>query len=299
MSKGEAINDRSFFDIHPNHNSASEERFKLSAEYVILVKDTVRGLHVGAPVEYRGLVIGKVLSINSLDNNQDGLLEQGYDIPVVISIQPGRVQQPDNTTGLAFIRKQTSLWIEQGLRATLKTGNLLTGALFVDLQHYPDAPLLVTQRLQGYEVVPTMTGEFSEITAKVTAILDSINEMKLNVISENANNMLLQITQAAQSLQSTANTTDSLITTVREDKVTATLVETLKNLSKLTKDYSADSETYDELNKTMQVLQSTLQEFQPLILQLNSKPNSLIFTDSSGSRLIPTAKTLSNKTSGN
>jgi paraquat-inducible protein B len=299
MSKGEAINDRSFFDIHPNHNSASEERFKLSAEYVILVKDTVRGLHVGAPVEYRGLVIGKVLSINSLDNNQDGLLEQGYDIPVVISIQPGRVQQPDNTTGLAFIRKQTSLWIEQGLRATLKTGNLLTGALFVDLQHYPDAPLLVTQRLQGYEVVPTMTGEFSEITAKVTAILDSINEMKLNVISENANNMLLQITQAAQSLQSTANTTDSLITTVREDKVTATLVETLKNLSKLTKDYSADSETYDELNKTMQVLQSTLQEFQPLILQLNNKPNSLIFTDSSGSRLIPTAKTLSNKTSGN
>ncbi|AGH45627.1 hypothetical protein C427_3518 [Paraglaciecola psychrophila 170] len=299
MSKGEAINDRSFFDIHPNHNSASEERFKLSAEYVILVKDTVRGLHVGAPVEYRGLVIGKVLSINSLDNNQDGLLEQGYDIPVVISIQPGRVQQPDNTTGLAFIRKQTSLWIKQGLRATLKTGNLLTGALFVDLQHYPDTPLLVTQRLQGYEVVPTMTGEFSEITAKVTAILDSINEMKLNVISENANNMLLQITQAAQSLQSTANTTDSLINTVREDKVTATLVETLKNLSKLTKDYSADSETYDELNKTMQVLQSTLQEFQPLILQLNSKPNSLIFADSSGSRLIPTAKTLSNKASGN
>jgi paraquat-inducible protein B len=299
MSKGEEINERSFFDIHPNHNSASEERFKLSAEYVILVKDTVRGLHVGAPVEYRGLVIGEVLSINSLDNNQDGLLEQGYDIPVVISIQPGRVQQPDNETGLAFIRKQTSLWIEQGLRATLQTGNLLTGALFVNLQHYPDAPLLEVQRLQGYEVVPTMTDEFSEITAKVTAILDSINDMKLNVISDNANNMLLQIAQAAQSLQSTASTSDNLINAIREDNVSATLVETLQNLSTLTQDYSADSETYDELNKTMQILQSTLQEFQPLILQLNNKPNSLIFTDGSGSRLIPKAKTSNNKASGN
>lgn len=295
MPKGEEISERSFFDIHPTHNSASEERFKLSAEYVILVKDTVRGLNVGAPVEYRGLVIGKVLSINTLDNNQDGLLEQGYDIPVVISIQPGRVQQPDNAIGLSFIRKQTSLWIEQGLRATLKTGNLLTGALFVDLQHYPDAPLLETQRLQGYEVVPTMTGEFSEITAKVTAILDSINDMKLNVISNNANNMLLQIAQAAQSLQSTASTADDLINAIREDKVSATLVDTLQNLSKLTQDYSADSETYDELNKTMQTLQSTLQEFQPLLLQLNSTPNSLIFTDGSGSRLIPKAKTPSNK----
>jgi paraquat-inducible protein B len=295
MPNGEKISGRNFFDIHPTHESASEERFKLSAEYVILVKDTVRGLNVGAPVEYRGLVIGKVLSINSLDNEQDGLLEQGYDIPVVISIQPGRVQQPDNAIGLTFIRKQTSLWIEQGLRATLKTGNLLTGALFVDLQHYPDAPLLVTQHLQGYEVVPTMTGEFSEITAKITAILDSINDMKLHAISENANNMLLQIAQAAQTLQSTASTADNLINSIQEDKVTATLVETLQNLSKLTQDYSADSETYDELNKTMQTLQSTLQEFQPLLLQLNSTPNSLIFTDGSGSRLIPKAKTPSNK----
>jgi paraquat-inducible protein B len=299
MPKGETVKDRSFFDIHPTHSSASEERYKLSAKYVILVKDTVRGLHVGAPVEYRGLVIGEVLSINSLDNNQDGLLEQGYDIPVVISIQPGRVQQPDNNIGLTFIRKQTSLWIEQGLRATLKTGNLLTGALFVDLQHYPEAPLFAAQSLQGYEVIPTMTGEFSEITAKVTAILDSINEMKLNVISENANNMLLQIAQAAQSLQSTANTADGLLSSVKEEKLSATLVDTLQNLSILTKDYSADSETYDELNKTMQTLQSTLQQFQPLLLQLNSTPNSLIFTDGSGSRLIPKGKTLSNKEQGN
>jgi paraquat-inducible protein B len=299
MPKGQEISERSFFDIHPTHNSASEERFKLSAEYVILVKDTVRGLHVGAPVEYRGLVIGKVISINSINSTQDGLLEQGYDIPVVISIQPGRVQQPDNVIGLAFIRKQTNLWIERGLRATLKTGNLLTGALFVDLQHYPDAPRLKAQTLQGYEVIPTMTDEFSEITAKVTAILDSINEIKLNDISENANNMLLQIAQAAQAFQSTADTADRLITSMSEEKISATLAETLQNLSQLTQDYSADSETYDELNKTMQTLQSTLQDFQPLLLQLNSTPNSLIFTDGDGPRLIPKAKTSTHKAPGN
>jgi paraquat-inducible protein B len=298
MPRGEEISERSFFDIHPTHNSASEERFKLSAEYVILVKDTVRGLHVGAPVEYRGLVIGKVLSINEIFSNQEGLLEQGYDIPIVISIQPGRAQQPDDETGLSFIRKQVSLWIERGLRANLKTGNLLTGALFVDLQHYPDAATEEVRLIKDYEVIPTISGELSEITAKVTAILDSINEINLDDISENANNMLLQIAQAAQSLQSTANTADNLINSMREDKVSATLVETLKNLSKLTQDYSADSETNDELNKTMQTLQSTLQEFQPLLLQLNSTPNSLIFTDGSGSLLIPKAKKLSNKGQG-
>jgi paraquat-inducible protein B len=294
MPIGEQINERDFFDIHPTYTSASEERFKLRAEYVILVKDTIRGLQVGAPVEYRGLVIGKVLAINSLDNDEDGLLEQGYDIPVIISIQPGRVQQPDNATGLAFIRKQTTLWIQRGLRATLKTGNLLTGALFVDLQHYPDAPDIDAQNLKGYEVIPTITGEFSEITSKVTAILDNINEMKLKAISDNANDMLSQIAQAAKSLESTANTADRLLLSVHEDNVSGALTDTLENLSNVSQDFSAGSQTYKELNHTMQSLQSTLKELQPLLLQLNSTPNSFIFTDGEGGKLIPKAKITNN-----
>jgi paraquat-inducible protein B len=290
MPVGKTINERSFFDIHPSYELASEERYKLSAQYVILVKDTIRGLQVGAPVEYRGLMVGKVISINSLDNNQDHLLRQGYDIPVVISIQPGRVRQPDDAIGLEFVRKQTTLWIEQGLRATLKTGNLLTGALFVDLQHYPDAPTFESQSLLGFEVVPTMTGEFSEITAKVTAILDNINEIKLKAISDNANNTLSQIAQAAEALQDTANSAERLLTAVHEDKVSNALTQTLENLSTLSKDFSADSETYKEVNRTMQSLQSTLKDLQPLLLQLNSTPNSFIFTDGNGPSLIPKAK---------
>ncbi|MFT6776127.1 MAG: paraquat-inducible protein B [Paraglaciecola sp.] len=295
MPVGEQVNKREYFDIHPNYDSASEERFKLSAKYVILVKDTIRGLQIGAPVEYRGLVIGKVLAINSLEDSHNSILEQGYDIPVVISIQPGRVRQPDNDIGLAFVRKQTSLWIQRGLRATLKTGNILTGALFVDLQHYPDAPFIDEQRLQDYEVIPTSSGEFSEITAKVTAILDSINDIKLKAISDNANNMLSQIAQAAQSLQATAITADRLLTTVHEDKVSRALTDTLENLSNLSQDFSADSETYKELNHTMQSVQSTLKELQPLLLQLNSTPNSLIFNDGNGPRLIPRAKLTDNE----
>jgi len=291
---GEQISERDFFDIHPTSASASEERFKLKAEYVILVKDTVRGLQIGAPVEYRGLVVGKVLAINSLDNSQDDILEQGYDIPVIISIQPGLVQQPDNAAGLAFIRKQTSLWIERGLRATLTTGNLLTGALFVNLQHYPDAPPFEAHTLQGYDVIPTITGEFSEITSKVTAILDNINEIKLKEMSENAISMLSQIAQAAETLQAAASTADHLFTSVHEDKISATLSDTLENLSNLSQSFSAGSDTYKEINHTMQSLQHTLKELQPLLLQLNNTPNSLIFNDGSGPRLIPKAKVAGN-----
>jgi paraquat-inducible protein B len=299
MPIGKNIDDRNFFDIHPSYDSASEERFKRSAQYVILVKDTVRGLQVGAPVEYRGLIVGKVLSINTLNNNQNDLLEQGYAIPVVISIQPGRVQQPDNAIGLAFIQEQTSLWIKQGLRATLKTGNLLTGALFVDLQHYPDVPIFSPQSLQGFEIIPTITGEFSEITAKVIAILDNINEIKLKTISDNANNTLSQVAQAAKALQATASSLERLLTTVHQDKVSSALTHTLESLSNLSEGFSAGSATYKELNHTMQSLQSTLKDLQPLLLQLNSAPNSFIFSDGNEPNLIPKAKRNNNEKTRN
>jgi paraquat-inducible protein B len=107
--------------------------------------------------------------------------------------------------------------------------------------------------------------------------------------------MLSEIAQAAKALQLTAQTADRLLTTVHEDKVSSALTDTLENLSNLSQDFSADSKTYKELNHTMQSLQSTLKELQPLMLQLNSTPNSLIFTDGNGPRLMPRAKVTSNE----
>ena len=279
-----------FFDIHKSYESAAEERYKLSAEYVIFVSDTIRGLQIGAPVEYRGLTIGKVIDINPQELAQNGLLDKGYTIPVVISIQPGRVQQPDNQIGLEFVRKQTSHWIDNGLRATLKTGNLLTGALFVDLQNYPDAEPVIASNVLGYDVIPTISSEFAQITAKVTAILDNVNQLQIQKLAGNANDMLKQISTAAKSLQGTASNIDTLLISAHQEQLSANINKALESVTKLTSDFSAGSDNYDELNATMVLLQHTLKDLQPILLQLNNTPNSLIFVDGSGIKLEPKGK---------
>ncbi|MEP1554549.1 MAG: intermembrane transport protein PqiB [Paraglaciecola sp.] len=288
---GERVTERDFFDIHPSYSAASEDRYKFSANFVIYVKDTVRGLQVGAPVEYRGLVVGKVLSINETENQKVQLLEQGYDIPVTIGIQPGRIQQPDTTESVQFIQKQIQLWVEKGLRATLKTGNLLTGALFVDLQHYPEEKYIEQASHVGLNVIPTVTGEFSQITEKVTAILDNINQIKMQNLSANANLMLTQISEAANALETTASKVDLILDSVQEDKISHTLATTLQDVSSFAEGFSEESQTYQELNHTMSVLQQTLKDLQPLLQQLNSTPNSFIFTDGSTHRITPKGKT--------
>lgn len=278
IPSGQVITDRSNFDIHRSYEEASEQRYKLSAEFVILVKDTVRGLHVGAPVEYRGLEIGKVLAINPPEISQASLLASSLDIPVIISIQPGRVQQPDNQQGLDYVKQQTLRWVSEGLRASLKMGNILTGALFVDLQHYPDAVNAKTTNLLDYDVIPTVSNEFAQITAKISAVLDNINQIKLRDIADNTNTMLLNMTQTAESLKQTSQKFDQLASSIQGEKLNSQLSEALGSLSTLTRDFSAGSENYQQLNKTLQAIQQSLANMQPLLLQLNNKPNSLVFS---------------------
>jgi paraquat-inducible protein B len=278
VAPGQQIIDRTYFDIYPDYDTASEERYKLSANFVILINETIRGLHVGAPVEYRGLEVGKVIEVNP-PSPVRGLLDEGYAIPAIISIQPGRVQQPDNQQGLEFVREQTLHWIEQGFRASLKTGNILTGALYVDLSHYPNEPKLTPETYMGFDVIPTIASEFSQITQKITDILDKLNALPISSMGQNLNTLLTDISDTAKSFEHTSASFDSLLVGAEQQKVSEALSESLKNVATLAESFSAGSANYNELQATMEAFQLTLKGLQPLLNQLNNKPNSLIFSD--------------------
>ncbi len=277
MPHGNRVSERSYFNIHDSYDSAAEERYKESAKFVILVEDTVRGLHVGAPVEYRGIKVGKVLDINPPNSNQQKWLDAGVAIPVVIGIQPGRVEQTDDDIGIEFINRQITTWVENGFRASLQTGNLLTGALFVNLEQYANVPSVEMEKFQDYPVIPSISNEFSQITEKVSAILDNINDMDLIQLSEAANKMMDDISASANSMNSTADDFAGTLKQMEEQQVSAKLANALEGIAELTSGFSSGSRTNNEINETLDTLQQRLRELQPLLLELNQAPNSLIF----------------------
>ncbi|HET8700747.1 MAG TPA: MlaD family protein, partial [Nitrococcus sp.] len=63
LPPGHAVTSGTVFKLYPDKASAREGSFDRFIEYVLLVKDTVRGLNPGAPVEYRGIRIGTVVSV--------------------------------------------------------------------------------------------------------------------------------------------------------------------------------------------------------------------------------------------
>ncbi len=270
MSIGQQVTEREYFDIYPDYQTASDERYKHGAKFALLIDDTVRGLKVGPPVEYRGLVIGKVVDINPQFYSQQELVDDGYAIPVIIEIQPGRVQQPDSEEGVAFVSEQTLHWIKSGFRATLQTGNILTGALYVDVDIYPDlaAPVAV-DRFVNIPVIPTIPEQLGQITEKINQVLNKINQMPLEEIGDNAKSMLLQLTDTAHSFEKTSDSAEKLIV--------SEMAKTLGEVNSLLSDYQQGSATNTEINRTMKSVQQLLGDLQPLVKQLNRAPNSLVF----------------------
>jgi len=307
MENGEEITERTDFDIYANYKAADDERYKNSIEYVVLVSNTIRGLNVGAPVEYRGVLMGHVKSVNLLakrNNNRTQPFDEDIKIPILISLQPGRVGLPDNEIGVRMMEEQHELWIKDGLRASLKTGSLLTGSLFIDFQHYPnlsteDKNIKITDfessQYDKYTIIPSVDDEFSQITAKATQFIDNLNALPLEKISGNTNKLITEFTQTAKSFQSVSDNLSKVLDDVNQQQLSQELKTSLQSYTKLSKDLSSGSKGYEDLRQTLSALTKVMNELQPLLNQLKHQPNGLIFESGKADAIEPKKHNPNNK----
>lgn len=290
VPQGPLVTENAFFKVFEDQTSAFDARFKLSVEFLLFIEDSVRGLTVGAPVEYRGLQIGEVIAINQLSDVPGNILEEGYPIPVLINIYPGKVGQQDNQAGVRFVRERMRAWISRDLRATLKMGNILTGGLYVDLQHHDDIEAVPVATIFEHDVIPVVSNEFTLLTQKAEAILDKINELPVEVLIADVTDVIDTLGEAASSVTQTSQNFDSLVASMDGQSINTNVNQVLEDLSAVLQNFSQGGLSPAEIQETMDDLQETLRNIQPLLLQLNQTPNSLIFSDNSDVSVEPKAK---------
>lgn len=170
-----------FFPLYANRSAANEQVYLHKERYVMIFNGSVRGLNVGAPVSLRGIQIGEVMDIE-LDFDTEKL---DFLIPVLVQVEPERIGLPEPQSA-AKPRDESVLrqLVQRGLRAQLKTGNLLTGALYIELDFHPDAAPAKLSERQGYPVVPTLPTPLEAATNKITAVLDKVNALPIEAIAE-------------------------------------------------------------------------------------------------------------------
>jgi len=200
------------FKLYADREVALKNPDVVSDDYLFVFRESVRGLSVGAPVDFRGIVIGEVTSVNLEYDPQS----KAFVSPVEARIYPERIRERlrkgtvDPRKLVADTRTRINSMVEHGLRGQLRTGNLLTGQLYLALDFFPDAPKAKVDWASVPPKTPTVPGGLEELQASVGRIAKKLEQVDFGAISSN-------LRQTLQTLDRTLQSTDRLVTRVDQD----------------------------------------------------------------------------------
>lgn len=289
---GEPIENGADFYLYDSYEQIQEKPYRHSVEYVVEFSQSLRGLVPGAPVEYRGIPIGHVKKIlfsemlnraEKLSSSDPEKLGSGLPIAVLITIEPGRLGLPDTQDSVEFLKKNIEMGVRNGLRASLMTGNLLTGSLFISADYYEDVDTKEIGSFASYETIPTIHVGLGRIEEQVSHFLSKLNDLPLEQTIENIDQMVATATGTIDSINMILNDSNAR-------QMPAELNATLESFREILEGLSPDSQAFQSFEDSLEKLNRTFYNLNELTSTLKERPNSLIFHPNFPSDPIPGAK---------
>ncbi len=274
LDAGEPAEPNHVFKLFADRSNIDEPAYSLQRYYLMSFSQNVRGLSIGAPVEIRGIKIGEVIDIQLEvdDASLDARVE------VLVLVEPERIDPvvgggPSAAAALAQGHEfDMPRMVDKGLRAQLKTGNVLTGQLYVELDFYPEAAPEKLASRNGYPVIPTVPAPLEQLAQRVNNILKQIEQMPLQ--------------QIGTDLRATIRSLDATLVTYRRlgEGVDAELVPRLNtaldqlqhSMQGLTSTLGPDSALNYNARKLAEELPAVLRSLRSLLDTLERDPQALL-----------------------
>ncbi|SDB93938.1 PqiB family protein [Acinetobacter boissieri] len=234
---------------------------------IVMYFDTsLRGLAAGAPIDFMGINIGDVTAINVEFEPNYRKLRMRVDAVLYPSrLANGKEMDPTGTIFRSFI--------QQGWRAQMRTGNLLTGQNYIAFDKFNKAKPVTLIHHEGDLVeVPTIPPELNSLQAQVSEIADKVSKFPINEIGADVRKTL-------KSMNTTIDSTDKLVkqldTKVAPD-FQATLNDARKTMQSTESVLSGDAPLQQDLRKVLQQVTRTAASLQLMSDYIEQHPESLI-----------------------
>jgi paraquat-inducible protein B len=276
LEPGGQAEEGTIFKLYESRAKIFEKAYAERKPWLTYFDGSVRGLAVGAPVELQGIRIGEVTDI-TLEFDQE---KMAFRIPVLIEVEPERIKFIERKTEPSPLDKKRGMdiLVEKGLRAQLKTGNLLTGQLLVSLDMYPEAPPAKINWDGRYPELPTIPTPMEEITRSVTRIVEKFDKMPLEQIGKDFRETMQNLNKTTGDLQKLVQNLDASVVPAAN----ATLEQTQKTLIKVDRLLNADSPTGHELKRALGELADAARNISILMDYLERHPESVVFGKEKG-----------------
>jgi paraquat-inducible protein B len=228
----------------------------------------LRGLDVGAPVEFVGVNIGSVVAVDL------GYERQNRSFPVIVTakLYPRRMGQAyealaaqGKTESVDTLAEFVGTLVDRGLRAQPRSASLLTGKLYIALDFLPASPRAAFDSSIRPLELPTANGTFQELEAGVGRLVKKLNDLPLEQIVVDLHTDLTDFHETMSELHgrvlpSAVDTLTALHTTL--DSVDRTL--------------DVESPLQRSLAETLSESRTTLQAVRELADYLDRHPDALL-----------------------
>ena len=183
------------FKLYDNRRAAEIEPQGVAVPIYMRFDQPTRGLKAGAMVDFHGVDIGIVNSV-ALD----------FDLPrgqfftsVNATLYPerlGTVYREMNMSRRTVEQLANSLVLmtNRGMRAQLRTANILTGQLYIVLEDFPNAPKVETPKSEIPFKMPTLASDdLDKLQQQVASIVNKLDKIPFESIGNEVNEMIKQI----------------------------------------------------------------------------------------------------------
>ena len=256
------------FLLAADQASALREPDGPSLTTVLYFDQSLRGLSQGASVDFRGIVLGEVRSVGV----EYDPVKKSFRMPVTVDMYPARLgrafqKSVDDDQSSSAGPQLLERMVARGLRGQLRTGNLLTGQLYVALDFFPNAAKAKVTLDTSREIVelPTVPNSLDELQTQLASIARKIDKVPFDEIGVNLRETLKSANILIKQL-------DAQVVPEMKD----TLGAARKTFSTADQILQKDSPVQSDLREALQQLTQTMQSLNALSDYLERHPESLL-----------------------
>jgi paraquat-inducible protein B len=270
---------------------SSGSLFSAKMKYVVFFSSSVKGLSVGAPVDFRGARIGSVKDISVQFHEE----KKEFFIPVVIEIESDRFNRIGKGSEIERSEEEgealVQMLIDRGLRAQIKMESLVTGQLYIQLDFFPDSEPRYVGIENQYSEVPTKASSleelsntikeipFDELAEKIQRVLSGleqlINSSDLHSSIKSANELMKETHQLVESLNKQVDSLGEEAAEVTDE--TRLALEKAAQAFDAVTDFVSEGSTLDyKLNNTLDEISAAARALKVFAGYLERHPEALL-----------------------
>ena len=230
--------------------------------------ESIRGLSVGAPVDFRGLTIGEVKSIDVQFQAERATARFAVQLGLYVDrldVEPKGAGKPAGAR-----RDLIQQAISRGLMAQLRTANLLTGQRYVALDFFPASAPLHAALPAGQ--IPTVPGGLEDLQLALTDLTKKIDKIPFDAIAR-------ELRETMATLDRTLGDTDHLVRQLDDQvapQLAATLSEAKQAMAAAHELLAHDAPAQQDLREALRQLSRSAESLRELTDMLERHPEALL-----------------------